>query len=177
MSLSLHQISAPAFVGMLTNMKGWLDKAAAQNREAELIEARLAPDMLPLARQFQIVSDTSKGAAARLTGTEAPAMADTEASFAELKERCDKTIGYLQSVDPAALNAGADREIVLTFPSGGGMRLDGTTYLTGFVLPNFYFHASVAYAILRAQGVEIGKFDYLAHLAPYAFQPPQQPGS
>jgi uncharacterized protein len=173
MSLSLHQLSVPAFTGMLTNMKNWLDKAAAQKPEAELIEARLAPDMFALARQIQIVSDTAKLAIARLTGTEAPAMADTEASFAELKQRCDKTIAYLQSIDPAAIDAGATREIELTFPNGGGMRFDGSTYLTGFVLPNFYFHASIVYAILRAQGVGIGKFDFLAHLAPYAFPPPQ----
>jgi hypothetical protein len=173
MSLSLHQLSVPAFTGMLTNMKNWLDKAAAQKPEAELIEARLAPDMFALARQIQIVSDTAKLAIARLTGTEAPAMADTEASFAELKQRCDKTIAYLQSIDPAAIDAGATREIELTFPNGGGMRFDGSTYLTGFVLPNFYFHASIVYAILRAQGVEIGKFDFLAHLAPHAFPPPQ----
>lgn len=165
----------PAFISMLTNMKPWLDKAAAQKSEADLIEARLAPDILPFASQFQLASDIAKGAAARLTGTEAPAMADTEVSFAELKTRCDTTIAYLQSIDPAALDAGADREIVMTFPTGGGLRFDGLTYLTGFALPNFYFHASTAYAILRAQGVEITKSDYLGHLAPSTFPPPKQP--
>ena len=99
-------------------------------------------------------------------------MPDTEASFAELKERCDKTIAFLQSVDVAALDAGADREIVLTFPSGAGMRFDGVTYLIGYVLPNFYFHVSMIYAILRAQGVQVGKPDYLAHLAPNRFSAP-----
>jgi hypothetical protein len=173
MSLSLYQTSVPAFVAMLTNIRNWLDKAAAQKDEAVLIEARLAPDMFALARQVQIVSDTAKGAAARLTGTEGPAMADTETSFAELKARCDKTIAYLQSVDRAALDAGGAREIVVTFPNGGGMRFDGLTYLTGFVLPNFYFHASMVYAILRAEGVEIGKPDFLAHLAPNMFAPPE----
>ena len=101
-----------------------------------------------------------------------PAMADSEASFAELKQRCANTIAYLASIDADAFNAGATREIELKFPNGGGMRFDGITYLTGFVIPNFYFHTSMVYAILRAQGVEIGKFDYLAHMAPHAFAPP-----
>jgi uncharacterized protein len=172
MTISIEQASVPAFVSMLTNIKNWLDKAAAQKPESELIEARLAPDMHALARQIQTVSDTAKGAVARLSGSEAPAMPDTETTFAELKERCDKTIAYLGAVDGAELEAGATREIVMTFPNGGGMRMDGLTYLTGFVLPNFYFHASMAYAILRAEGIEIGKFDYLAHLAPHVFAPP-----
>ncbi len=173
MTISIHQASVPAFVSMLTNIRNWLDKAAAQKPEAELIEARLAPDMHALARQIQMVSDGAKGAVARLSDGEPAAMPDTETSFAELKARCDQTIAYVQSVDPAALEAGAAREIVLTFPNGGGMKCDGVTYLLGFVLPNFYFHASMVYAIMRAQGIEIGKFDYLAHLAPHTFAPPE----
>jgi uncharacterized protein len=173
MSLSLHQASVPPFIAMLTNMKHWLDKAGAQKSEAELIDARLTPDMAQLVRQFQMVSDTAKGTVARLTGIEAPAMADTEATFAELKDRCDKTIAFLESVDPAAFQEAAEREVVMTFPNGGGMRMDGLTHLTGFALPNFYFHASVAYAILRVAGVDVGKQNYLAHLAPHMFAPPQ----
>jgi hypothetical protein len=172
MSSSLHQSSVPGFIAMLKNIKGWLDKAATKKDEAVLIEARLAPDMAPLARQIQIASDGAKGAAARLTGTEPPAMPDEEATFADLKARCDKTIAYLESIDPAAFDAGADREIVMTFPNGGGMRMDGTTFVTGFAVPNFYFHATTTYAILRAQGVEIGKANYLTHLAPHMFAPP-----
>ena len=172
MAYSLYQSSVPGFIAMLGNISNWLDKAAAQKDEAVLLEARLAPDMFALPRQIQIASDSAKGAAAKLTGTDAPAMADTETSFAELKERCAKTIAYLQGVDAAAFDAGASREVELKFPNGGGMRFDGTTYLAGFVVPNFYFHASMVYAILRAQGVEIGKFDYLAHMAPHAFPPP-----
>ena len=172
MSYSLYQSSVPGFIAMLTNISNWLDKAAAQKDEAVLMEARLSPDMFALPRQIQIASDSAKGAAAKLTGTDAPAMADSEASFAELKERCAKTIAYLQGIDADAFNAGATREVELKFPNGGGMRFDGTTYLTGFVVPNFYFHASMVYAILRAQGITIGKFDYLAHMAPHAFAPP-----
>ena len=175
MSYSLYQSSVPGFIAMLTNIQSWLDKAAAQKDETGLLEARLAPDMFALPRQVQIASDTAKGAAARLTGAESPAMPDTEASFAELKVRCAKTIAYLKGIDPAAYNAGADREVVMNFPNGGGMRFDGTTYLTGFVVPNFNFHASMVYAILRAQGVEIGKIDFLAHMTPHAFAPAAAP--
>ena len=172
MSYSLYQSAVPGFISMLENIKGWLDKAAAQKDEAVLIEARLTPDMLPLSRQIQIASDAAKGAAARLTQTEAPAMADTEASFAELKDRCDKTIAFLRGADPTAFDAGAAREVVVTFPNGAGLRFDGTTFLTQFAVPNFYFHASTTYAILRAQGVEIGKSDYLTHLGQFMFAPP-----
>ena len=177
MSYSLYQSSVPGFVAMLANISNWLDKAAAQLDESALLEARLAPDMFALPRQIQIASDSAKGAAAKLTGTDAPAMPDTEASFAELKERCAKTIAYLKGIDAAAYDAGASREVVMNFPNGGGMRFDGTTYLSGFVVPNFYFHASMVYAILRAQGVKIGKFDYLAHMAPHAFAPPSAPAN
>lgn len=173
MTTPLYDSAMPAFIAMLGNIKGLLDKAAASGKdETALIEARLAPDMFALARQVQMVSDGSKGCAARLTQSEAPAMADTETTFAELKERCDKTIAYLKSVDPAAFEAGGTREIVLIFPNGGGMRCDGKTFVTGFALPNFYFHATTVYAILRNAGVDVGKFDYLAHMAPHAFAPP-----
>lgn len=172
MTASLHQATVPGFIAMLTNMKNWLDKAAAQKDEAALVEARLAPDMHPLARQIQIASDAAKGAGARMTGGDAPAMPDEETTFAQLKERCDKTIAYLQSIDPAAFDAGADKEVVITFPNGAGIKFDGATFLTGFAVPNFYFHATTTYAILRAQGVEVGKQDFLSHLGPYMFGPP-----
>ncbi|TIX51049.1 DUF1993 domain-containing protein [Alteraurantiacibacter aquimixticola] len=174
MPMTPYQSSVPVFITVLTNMKDWLDKAAAQKGEAELLEARLAPDMYPLAKQVQLVSDSAKGCGARLTGVEAPSMPDTEASFAELKERCDKTIAFLESLDPAAIDAGIAREIELKFPNGGGMRFGGQTYLTGFVLPNVYFHASMLYAILRSAGVDIGKLDFLAHLGPNVFPPPEK---
>lgn len=172
MTTSLHATHVGGFIAMLTNIKSWLDLAASQNNEASLINARLAEDMLPLSRQIQIASDAAKGAGARMTGIEAPAMPDTEASFAELKARCDKTIAYLQSIDPAAFDAGASREVTITFPNGGGVRFDGQTFLTGFAVPNFYFHAVTTYAILRANGVGLGKQNFLMHLAPYMFAPP-----
>jgi len=122
--------------------------------------------MRPLPAQYQMASDTAKNALARLRGVEAPSMPDTEASFAELKDRCDKTIAFLGEADAASL-AGADtRTVELRFPNGMGYRFTGAQYLTGFALPNFYFHATTAYAILRAAGVPLGKPDFLQHLGP-----------
>ena len=172
MSSSLYAAHVPMFIAMLNNIKGLLNVAAASGNEAELVQAKLADDMFPLARQIQIAADAAKGAGARMTGTEAPVFADEEATFAELKERCDKTIAYLQTIDAAAFDAGAGREVVITFPNGAGIKFDGHTFLTGFAMPNFYFHATTTYAILRANGVAIGKQNFLAHLAPYMFAPP-----
>ena len=172
MSTSLHAATVPAFIAMLTNIKHWLNQAATEGNEAELIEAKLTDDMFALARQIQIASDSAKGAGARMSASEAPAMADDETTFAQLKARCDKTIAYLQSIDPAAYDAGVSREVVINFPNGAGVKFDGATFLTGYALPNFYFHATTAYAILRANGVKLGKQNFLSHLAPYMFAPP-----
>jgi uncharacterized protein len=172
MTTSLHAAYVPAFIGMLNNMKSWLDLAAATGNEADLIDAKLADDMFPLARQIQIAADAVKGAGARMADSEAPVMADDETTFAELKARCDKTIAYLQTIDAAAFDAGASREVVITFPNGAGVKFDGLTFLTQFAAPNFYFHATTTYAILRANGVSIGKQNFLGHLAPYMFAPP-----
>lgn len=166
MTFSPYDASAPVFVNSLTDMRAWLDKAAAEKPEAELLEARLAPDMQPLPAQYQMASDSAKNAVARLAGIDAPSMPDTEASFAELRERCDKTIAFIRSVDPAALAASEDREVVLKFPNGMGYQFSGREYLTGFALPNFFFHVTTAYALLRASGVGLGKPDFLQHLGP-----------
>lgn len=166
MTLSLYDASVPVFVNTLTDMRAWLDKAAAERPEAELLEARLAPDMRPLPAQYQMASDSAKNALGRLRGIEAPSMPDTEASFAELRERCDKTIAFLQSCDAASLAGADDRSVELRFPGGTGYRFTGVQYLTGFALPNFFFHATTAYAILRHAGVSLGKPDYLQHLGP-----------
>ena len=103
MSFDIYDASVPVFVSTLTNMRGWLDKAAAEGNEAKLMEARLAPDMRPLAAQFQMASDTAKNALARLAGTEAPTLPDTEIDFEELRQRCDRTIEYLKTFDREAL--------------------------------------------------------------------------
>lgn len=166
MSFTIHDASVPVFANSLADMRAWLDKAAAEKSEAELMEARLAPDMRPLPAQYQMASDSAKNAIARLTGIEPPSMPDTEASFAELRDRCDRTIAYVRGADLSALAASADREVVLKFPNGMGYRFTGSAYLTGFALPNFFFHATTAYAILRNAGVSLGKPDFLQHLGP-----------
>jgi hypothetical protein len=166
LSFSIYVASVPLFVNSLTNMQAWLDKAASEKNEAELMEARLAPDMRPLPAQFQLASDTAKGAVARLSGIENPSMADTESSFAELKDRCARTIAFVQSVSREALEASAEREVVLKLGANRGYRFVGRDYLTSFALPNFFFHVTTAYAILRAEGVTLGKPDFLRHLGP-----------
>lgn len=166
MSFGMWEASVPVFANSLTNMRAWLDKAAQEKNETELMEARLAPDMRPFPAQYQMASDSAKNALARLTGTEAPSMPDTERSFAELRDRCDRTIDYLNGFNPKDLLGSEDREVILTFPNGMGYRFVGERYLTGFALPNFFFHATTAYAILRNAGVSLGKPDFLQHLGP-----------
>ena len=165
MSFSIYDASAPIFVNVFVNLQNLLDKALAEGKdEKALMEARLAPDMYPLSKQIQIASDTAKGCIARLAGVDAPAMADTETSFAELKARCQKTIDFIQGVGRSALDGADAREVVVRFPNGMGYRFAGKDYLTGFALPNFFFHATTTYALLRAAGVNVGKPDFLAHL-------------
>jgi hypothetical protein len=166
MSFGIYEASVPVFVNSLTDMRAWLEKAADEKREAALMDARLAPDMRPLPAQYQMASDSAKNALARLTGTEAPSMADTEKNFSELTERCDRTIEYLRGFDTAALDGSDDREVVIKFPNGTGYRFLGREYLAGFALPNFFFHVTTAYAILRSAGVSLGKPDFLQHLGP-----------
>jgi hypothetical protein len=166
MTFSIYEASVPMFAAGLRNMRNWLDKAAAEGDESALIAARLAPDMRPLPAQFQLASDSAKNSIGRLTGTEAPSMEDNEASFAELRDRCDRTIAYIESVDPGLLEGSEDREVTIRFPGGMGYRFSGRDYLTGFALPNFYFHVTTAYAILRAAGIALGKPDYMQHLGP-----------
>ena len=165
MSFSIYDASAPVFVAAFANMQDWLDKALAEGKdEKALMEARLAPDMYPLPKQIQIASDNAKGAIARLAGIEAPAMADTESNFAELKARCQKTIDFINSVDRSKLEGAETRPVTVRFPNGMGYHFAGAQYLTGFALPNLFFHVTTAYAILRNAGVGVGKPDFLAHV-------------
>ena len=166
MSFGMWEASVPVFVSSLTNMRNWLDKAASEKDETALMEARLAPDMRPFPAQYQMASDSAKNALARLTGTDAPSMPDTEASFSELRDRCTRTIDYLRSFDERALEGSEDREVIIKFPNGQGYRFGGAEYLAGFALPNFFFHATTAYAMLRNAGVSLGKPDFLQHLGP-----------
>jgi hypothetical protein len=165
MSFTIYDASAPIFVNGLASMRAWLDMALAQGKaEDVLMQARLAPDMRPLPSQYQLASDAAKAAVARLTGVPAPAMPDTETSFADLKGRCQRTIDFVQSVDRAAFDGAEDRPVIQKFPSGAGFTFTGRTYLIGFALPNFQFHVTTAYALLRASGVDLGKRNFLTHL-------------
>jgi hypothetical protein len=152
----------------LTNTSAVLDKAAAHAAAKKfdplvLVNLRLYPDMHPLGRQVQIACDTAKGAAARLAGVEIPRHEDTEASLDELKQRIAKTIDFLKSVSDTSVNGAENRTVEIKFPSGA-LKVTAAAYLTDFVLPNFYFHLSMVYALLRHNGVEIGKSDFLGRL-------------
>ncbi len=166
MSLSMHAASVPAFVRQLGAMLVWLDKAQA-HAEARKFDAnnylglRLAPDMLPFTRQIQIAADFAKGCVARLAGLEVPKWDDNEASLDELRARIRKTIDFVQAVPASAVDGSEEREIVLQMRVGDPRHYSGQAYLTQYALPNFYFHATAAYALLRHAGVEIGKRDFL----------------
>jgi uncharacterized protein len=165
MSISMYEISIPVLTRGLTNLSAILDKAAAHATtkkfdSAVLASSRLFPDMHPLLRQVQIACDTAKGAAARLAGVEVPKHEDTEATFAELKARIAKTVDFLKTITAAQLKDAESRSIEIKFPNGA-WKFTGIDYVTGFVLPNFYFHSSMVYALLRKAGVEIGKGDFL----------------
>jgi hypothetical protein len=165
MSVSLYDVSVPIFTLSLTNLSAILDKAASHG-EAKKIDpkvipqARLIVDMLPLSAQIQIACDTAKGAAARLAGVEVPKHEDTEATLAELKTRVAKTLDFIKTIKPEQLQGAETREIVLQFPQTT-LKFDGINYLTNFVLPNFFFHVTMAYALLRKNGVDLGKRDFL----------------
>lgn len=166
MSLSMYQASIPVFIRGLENLSHLLDKAAA-HAEAKKIEpavfigARLYPDMFALARQVQITSDTAKGAAARLSGVDNPGFADTETSFLELQERITKTIDFLKGIKPEQIDGTEQKAIVLPTRSRGDQHFIAQNYLFQHALPNLFFHITTAYDILRHNGVEVGKRDYL----------------
>jgi uncharacterized protein len=165
MKLSLYQASAPRFANTLRNLSAILDKAQAHAEAKKLDPAvlggmRLIADMLPLSRQVQIACDTAKGAVARLAGSEIPKHEDTELTPAQLKQRIAKTIDFILSVKPESLEGGEEKEVTLKL-GGKDARFTGLQYLFGHAYPNFYFHVTTAYNILRANGVDIGKRDYI----------------
>jgi len=166
MSLTMYSASVPVFVRMLGNMLNWLDKAQLHADERKFdstnyLGLRLAPDMLPFSRQIQIATDGAKGCVARLSGTEVPKWDDTEATLAQLRARVLKTLDFVQGFSAEEFEGSESREIVLPTRQGDPLRFDGETYLKHFVLPNFYFHATTTYALLRHSGVQLGKRDYL----------------
>ena len=165
MKISMYQASAPRFAHALRNLSAILDKAQA-HAEAKKIDPevpgslRLIADMLPLSRQVQIACDTAKGAVARLAGVEIPKHEDTEQTIPELKARIAKTVDFVRSVAAAKIDGSEEREVVLKM-RGQDVKFTGLQYLMGHAYPNFYFHVTTAYDILRQCGVELGKRDFM----------------
>lgn len=165
MAISMYRASVPVFLQMLPAISGCLDKGAAYAAAKKidptvLLQSRLFPDMYPLVRQVQIAADFAKGSVARLAGVEPPKFDDTEATIDELKARIAKTVAFVKEFRPSQIDGSEERDI--TLPLGGQTRsFKGEAYLIGFALPNFFFHATTAYDILRHNGVELTKADYM----------------
>ena len=165
MTISMYQASAPRFANMLKNLSAILEKAQAHAEAKKidpvvLLESRLYPDMFPLVRQVQIVSDNAKGAVARLAGVEVPKYEDTEETIADLRARLAKTVDFVESIKPAQIDGSEANDIHLKL-GPREVSWKGMQYLLGFALPNFYFHVVTAYDILRHNGVEVGKRDFI----------------
>lgn len=168
MTISMYQASIPAYIRALNNLSNILTKAQAnaESRKIDLgvfVNARLAPDMFPLSRQIQITTDVIKGGIARLAGSEIPSYADTETTFDELQARIKKTITFIQSFKPAQIDGSEEKPIALKV-GGRDLNFTGLDYLLNFITPNVYFHITATYAILRHNGVDLGKGDYLGSM-------------
>ena len=168
MKISMYQASAPRFAHALRNLSAILDKAQAHAEARKLDPAvpgglRLIADMFPLARQVQIACDTAKGAVARLAGVEIPKFEDDEKTIPELKARIARTLDFVESVPAAKIDGSEERDVVLQMRAGE-QRFKGLQYLMGHACPNFYFHCTTAYNILRANGVDLGKKDFIGSL-------------
>ncbi len=168
MTISMHQALVPPFVQMLDSLSAVLAKgtAFAAGRQIEpsvLLQSRLAPDMFPLVRQVQAATDQAKGGAARLAGIEVPSWPDTEASFEELQARVRRAVDYLRGFSAAQIDGSEERAVTIKAGSRE-LHFKGREYLFGFAYPNFYFHVTAAYAILRHNGVEVGKRDFLGNV-------------
>ena len=166
-SISMYSASVPVFQRQLGGVLAWLDKAEAHAQargfdSTNYLQLRLAPDMLPFVAQIRIASDAAKGCAARLAGQEIPKFEDNEASLPDLRQRVQKTLDYLASVPAAAVNGSEGREIVIPMRNRDPLQLSGEVYLKHWALPNFFFHVTTAYALLRHAGVALGKADFLA---------------
>lgn len=171
MTISMHSASAPVFARMLANLLTWLDKAeahAAARRfdTANYLGLRLAPDMLAFARQIQIASDAAKGCMARLAGQEIPAWEDNEASLADLRARVRRTIDYVSSFTPSQIDGSESRPVSVPRRNAEPLQFDGESFLKHYAMPNFYFHVTMTYALLRHAGVDVGKVDYLRGAQP-----------
>lgn len=165
--MNLYDHTVPQLTRTLKQVHTWLDKAEAHATAKKfdvntLLTARLAPDMFPLARQVQSISDNAKGTAARLAGVAIPSFPDEEKTVAELRARLDKTVAFLETLKREQFDGAEARVVTLPWMQGKGFK--GLDYLVGFALPNFYFHATAAYTILRHNGVDVGKMDFLGAL-------------
>jgi len=163
--VSMHAVSAPIFVRNLNNLASMLSKAEQQAKTkgydpAVLLNQRLAPDMFPLTKQIQIACDHAKGCVARLAGEPPEVMEDTETTFAELQARIKKVLGIVQSYKPEQFDGSETREITIKIPNSE-FKFSGLDYVNHWAMPNFYFHATMAYAILRHNGIDLGKRDFL----------------
>jgi hypothetical protein len=163
--LNMHAVSVPVLMRMLDNLSSMLAKAEQQAKAkgydpAVLLSARLAPDMFPLTRQVQIATDQAKGCVARLAGDAPEAVEDNETTFADLQARIAKVRGIVEAYTPARLEGAETREISIKIPNDE-LKFSGIDYVNHWVMPNFYFHVTMAYAILRHNGIELGKRDFL----------------
>lgn len=166
MSLSMYRASVPVFQQFLSSHSAIIDKAAAyaeakKIEPSALLNARLYPDMFPYTRQVQVACDLAKNASGRLAGAERPSFPDTEASFADLKARIDKTLAYIGGFTPEQIDGSEGKELVIPMGGTDTMTFTGVNYLLSFALPNFFFHVTTAYAILRHCGLELGKRDFM----------------
>jgi len=167
MTISMYQASVPVFLQLLNGLSKNLEKAASHAAAkkidpAAFLGARLFPDMFTLVKQVQLSTDFAKGAGARLAGMEVPKYSDSEASFEELQERIAKTVAFLKSLTPAQIDGSEDREINL-MQGGKPVALKGQQYLLATAMPNFYFHVTTAFGLLRHNGIEIGKRDFMGN--------------
>jgi hypothetical protein len=172
--MSLHDASVTQMSKMIRNLEGWLDKAEAHAKakgfEVDVLAAaRLAPDQYSLVRQVQAACDAAKFTAVRLAGVTAPSHPDTETTIAELRARIRSTLAFLETVTPEQFAGAAEREVTLPFMPGKALK--GGDYLVDMALPNFYFHVTTAYAILRHNGVDVGKRDFIGHMRLYDVSP------
>jgi hypothetical protein len=168
MSLTMYDLTIPTMLRGFDVLSSYLDKAEAFSRQkgldpSDLVQARLAPDMLPFGGQIQRASDKAKGGVARLTGLDAPKFADTESTFAELTARITKTTDFLRAINPKRFEGAEHRSVELASPALNGT-FRGDHYLMNILLPDFFFHVTMAHGILRHRGVSIGKSDYLGRL-------------
>jgi hypothetical protein len=167
--MNMYELTVPQFINILTQVGRWLDKAQAYAEQKNfspdvLLNARLAPDQFPFTRQVQILSDTTKNGSARLAGVEPPKFEDNETTLDEVRARITKTIEYLNTFKPEQFQGAAERTITIPL-RGTSKKMVGSEFLVQFSLPNMYFHATTAYAILRHNGVDLGKGDFLGTVA------------